>query len=160
MASRSLIKQFDWVLFGAAMLLTVIGLSAVYSATLQIEMDHFQKQLIWTAVGLGIFLITVGIGYRRFLDFSYLFYLITVLALAGVLVWGDVRYGARRWLDLGFVALQPSEFVKPVLIIVLARFVGANRFSMGRWAGLLRPLFLVALPFFLVLLEPDLGTAL
>jgi rod shape determining protein RodA len=103
--------------------------------------------------------VTLTLDYRAFTDKSHLVYLALLAALVYVLFFGTVQGGARRWISFGTLNLQPSEFAKVGVALVLAKFFGENR-GVPSWTDLAIGLGLTAVPLALIYREPDLGTAL
>ena len=157
-------KDFDKLLLVAMFLIFAIGVATIYSATkargLPIAESFFFKQLTWMGIGIVLLVLTVSISYQRFIDIAYVLYGVNVALLAMVLVLGHARLGAQRWFSIAGFAFQPSEFIKLSLILVLSNYVAAKKDSMREFKNFLIPLGLLIIPFILVLLQPDLGTAL
>jgi rod shape determining protein RodA len=99
------------------------------------------------------------VGYRFFLGISYVFYLFTIFLLVWVDVAGVVHLGAQRWIELGPISFQPSEFAKVASILALANFLGARDRWEGEGKAILATAGLVGLPFVLIMKQPDLGSA-
>lgn len=158
---RRLLKNFDWFLFSIALLISVIGLVNLYSATYQTGFKVFQKQLVWAVLGVVVMVLISFLDYRTLERYTHHMYAVFILLLIVVLVFSKAVLGSKRWLSLGSVTIQPSEFVKILIILVLAKFY-YNDFEGGPYGlrDLVKPIFFVALPSTLVLLQPDLGTAL
>ena|SRR3989338_594326 len=149
----------------------IMGLVSLYSASyhnLRVSQDIFYDQLFCAAAGLLIMFLLSNFDYRRFYDIAYVFYALGILLLALVLVVGRNILGAKRWLEIGSFNFQPSELIKLVMILALARYFSQQRipFFSGRHSlgiivrDLLLPLSLMILPMFLVFKQPDLGTTL
>jgi rod shape determining protein RodA len=158
MFERRLYYHIDWLLIAAIFLLCGVGLVMIYSAT------GGATRVYWTqvyAVGLGAIAMCacLAIDYRTLADKSHLIYLALVLTLVGVLFFGDVRGGSRRWINLGTFNLQPSEFSKAVLALVLAKLLGEVRRPALANQDLLTAGILTAVPLLLIARQPDLGTA-
>lgn len=157
-------RDFDRPIFLAMLLVFVIGLIAIFSATqgrpTALAESYVLRQTVWMAIGLLLLVVIVNISYQKFIDLAYFLYGLNIVLLALVLVMGHVRLGAQRWFSLGAFAFQPSEFIKVNLILVLANYVGARKGSMSGIGSLIVPSILLIVPFLLVLLQPDLGTAL
>lgn len=156
--------RFDISLLLNALALWGIGLALVYSAT---HIHHsgplahvFRNQIIWVVMGMTILLLVASIPTRFYLSFAYVFYGISCLLLVAVILFGIASKGAGRWIPLGSFRVQPSEFAKIGLLIALARSLSTRRVSLQRPASMLAPGALIAAPFILVFLQPDLGTAL
>jgi len=164
MMNRRNFKDFDMMLIGITLLLFTIGILAVYSATIAKGLNFSEsfvfKQINSLVIGLIILFITISVSYQRFIDLSYFIYIVNVLLLVLVLVLGQARLGAQRWFSIGGFAFQPSEFIKLSLILVLSNYVGNRKNSSWGFGSLIIPCIVLAIPFILVLLQPDLGTAL
>lgn len=110
---------------------------------------------------LGMALVLSQVPLSFWIGIAYPAYAIILVALIGVEAMGAVRGGSQRWLDLGFIRLQPSEFMKLAIVLALARFYHfLPRGYAGKFAGIWPPLAMVGMPAALVMLQPDLGTAL
>ena len=158
MFERRLYFHLDWALIGAVAALCAIGVLMVYS-TGQGNPRLFQSQLYALGLGMIAFLVALSIDYRTLADRSHLIYLGLLALLVAVLLFGVVRGGARRWLPLGVFNLQPSEFAKLAVALVLAKFFGESRRGAPTMADLLVAGGLAALPLVLIARQPDLGTA-
>jgi rod shape determining protein RodA len=158
MFDRRLSFHIDWLLLGAVFALCAIGLAMIYSAT------GGPTSVYWTqiyAVGLGVvaMVVCMSVDYRSLADKSHLIYLAMILALVAVLFFGAVRGGSRRWLDLGAFNLQPSEFAKAAVALMLAKMLGESRRRTLTNTDLLFAGVLTAVPLLLIARQPDLGTA-
>ncbi|MGH9455429.1 MAG: rod shape-determining protein RodA [Terriglobia bacterium] len=161
MRERSHTFEFDWWLLAIVMTICLVGLLEIYSSTHGSALHGMQwKQLTWIAIGLGGMVILSRIDYNAMLDQSPLLYLIGLAALLLVLAVGHTRFGARRWIVVGGVVLQVSELAKLIIIIVLARYFSEMRTERLTLADLAKVGLLVGVPAGLILLQPDLGTAL
>ncbi|MEN3202423.1 MAG: FtsW/RodA/SpoVE family cell cycle protein [Atribacterota bacterium] len=154
----------DCLLCLVVVLLCIVGVAAVYSVDPLREeglvaQSPFGRQLLWNFVGWGVFALFRFVDFQWFLKRSWIWYLISVLALGGVLLFGESdETGAKRWLFSRSV--QPSELSKFALLLFLSWYLSVNRDTLGLWNLLIKSAFLVAVPAFLIFLEPDLGTAL
>jgi rod shape determining protein RodA len=155
-------RDFDWTLIGLAMAICTLGLLEVYSATRNTRwQDAHYKQLVWIGIGLILLWIVSMIDYNWLVEHVFVFYAIGVALLIVVLVIAKPIGGARRWLPLpGGGGLQVSEFLKVVLVLLMARLF--SDLPQGRLTlpALLKMAGLFALPMLLVLKQPDLSTAL
>jgi len=148
------------------MAIAVAGLFFLYSATFEPGKSSYEihnlviRQCIWIGVGFLVLFSVAHMDYIRVLDFSYLAYFINLLMLAYLLLFGGERYGAKRWIDVGFFSLQPSEFVKITMIFALSTFLGQRRDRAGSLDNFIYAMLVVAPAFILIFLQPDLGTAL
>ena len=158
MFERRLYHHVDWLLIVAIIAICAIGLAMIYSAT------GGAGRIYWTqvyALGLGVVAMAVAaaIDYRSLADKSHWIYLGMLVVLAAVLFIGSVRGGSRRWIDLGFFNLQPSEFAKAALALTLAKMLGEERRPALAQNDLLIAGVLTVVPFVIILRQPDLGTA-
>ncbi len=159
---RRLFKNFDWTLLTTALSIVVLGLPVMYSASFGKEGsgELFNEHLLRLAAGLTIMLLVLMVDYHLISRWSYLFYALNLGALIFVAVSGIIGLGARRWLSLGPVVLQPSEMCKIVLILCLAYFLSRSRPTAEiNGMELAITLGLVLFPLLLILEQPDLGTA-
>jgi rod shape determining protein RodA len=160
MFERRLYFHIDWALVAAILALCGIGLVMIYSSTggPRDNAQLYTTQMYAIVLGLGAMVLMLTFDYRTFTDKSHLIYLALLGVLLYVLFFGDTQMGAQRWIRVGSFNLQPSEFAKIGVALVLAKFFGENRGSPGRMdlaiAGAL-----TCLPLALIAKEPDLGTA-
>jgi len=161
MFERRLYYHIDWALVIAIIALCALGVLMIYSTTSDPTrgMSHmYVTQLYAIVIGLGAMGFTLALDYRTFTDKSHIIYLGLIALLLYVMFFGTVQMGARRWIPLKFVNLQPSEFGKIGVALVLAKFFGENR-GAPAWTDLVVAGVLTAIPFALIAKEPDLGTA-
>jgi rod shape determining protein RodA len=155
MFERRLYHHVDWAMLGAIMALSAIGLVNIYSAAGE---GLALTQVYAIALGLGALGVCLLIDYRSLTDKSHWLFLGVVALLIYVMLFGAVRGGARRWIDLGAFNLQPSEFAKAALALVLAKFLGDSRRGALTRADLLTAVVIAAVPMGLIYFQPDLGT--
>src|SRR5678815_4455394 len=117
-----------------------------------------RDRLYAIVIGLGVMMFTLMLDYRVFTDKSHLIYIALLGILVYVLFFGTVQMGARRWIPIGVFNLQPSEFAKIGVALVLAKYFGENR-GEPLWTDLAIAGALTCLPLALIYKEPDLGTA-
>lgn len=165
MLDRRLIQNFDWALLLALLSLAGISLVNLYSATYPLRevggFHIFTKQAYWFVIGFGVLLIMTTFNYHLLERIAFPTYFFSVGLLILVLFTGKVVSGAQRWLSLGPVSFQPSELAKIAMILVLAKFFSERGGYRGyRLRELWLPFLLILIPFFLILKEPDLGSAL
>ena len=155
------IWQMSWSLVFWICCIFAFGLAMLYSAANGAWQPWAWPQLARFLVGIGMLVAVAIIDVRLLLRYAYVFYGIVFVLLVIVEVKGFVGGGAQRWVDLGFMNLQPSELMKPAVVLALARyFHGVNMEEIGNPAGLIIPLAMVFLPVGLIIIQPDLGTAL
>ncbi len=157
-------KKFSravWVTIAAVSVLLIVGLFNLSNAAGYTGGDFHRTQMIWVVLSVLVAAAVTFTDMRFFQQLSPAIYWLTILLLVLVLIFGRDIKNAKRWLELGPIALQPSEFVKPALVLFLARFFHAER-NPERYTlrALLRPMLYVAIPTALVMLQPDLGTSL
>src|SRR5262245_2929704 len=133
MLNRRYFAQLDWVSVMIAFSLSCIGLLFIYSASRDFsETTFLWRQLIWFACGLILFLMVLQIDYHTLTHYVHFLYGAALLGLLAVLVFGTEVRGHRSWLHVGSIVLQPSEFVKVITIVALARFFSrSNRDYLG-----------------------------
>ncbi|MBC7950791.1 MAG: rod shape-determining protein RodA [Rhodospirillaceae bacterium] len=161
MSWRDKIWQINWSLIGVLTAIASVGFLTLYSAAQGSLEPWAIKQMIRFGLGIGIMITVALIDIRFWMRHAYALYLISVVLLVAVDIKGTIGMGAQRWIDLGFIQLQPSEIMKIALILTLARyFHGATYQDVGRPLFLIPPLIMVLAPIGLVLKQPDLGTAM
>ncbi len=164
MFDRRLITNYDWILLLQVILVAAIGIVNLYSATAAwsgAATPVYLKQLSWFGLGLLVVVLFSLFDYRHLEYLGMPAYGVTLLLLVAVLVVGRTSMGATRWLSVGGIGLQPSEVMKIVIIIVLARFFAEKGSVQGFALGeLLLPGGLLLVPVLLVIKQPDLGTAM
>jgi rod shape determining protein RodA len=156
MFERRLYHHIDWGMLAAILALSVIGLVNIYSAA---GKPLFLIQVYAIAIGLLAMTACLAIDYRSITDKSHLLYLAVIALLLYVLFFGAVRGGSRRWIDFGAFNLQPSEFAKAALALVLAKFLGDSRRGALARPDMLAAAALTAVPIAIIYFQPDLGTA-
>lgn len=163
MFERRLYLHIDWLLLAAVLVLAGIGLVMIYSTTYDVVNGRigaeFYKQLYALLLGVVVLAVCLTLDYRTLAEHSLVIYVGIALMLLYVLLFGFAAGGARRWIDLGPMNLQPSEFAKVALALVVATFFSENRRGAGNWYDLaVASVFLLVLAG-LIARQPDLGTA-
>jgi rod shape determining protein RodA len=157
-------EHFDWTLFIAVALLAVVGVINLYSATSIARAPHaddYIQQIYWLVAGGILATVVAAIDYRHYERLGYVLYAIGVVLLLLVFILGREIRGSSRWIYIGSYSFQPSEFMKLFLVIALAKYLHDDPKSEGRTLrDLAMPALIAAVPTALVLLQPDLGTAL
>lgn len=164
MFDRRLITHFGWNYLLLIILVSLIGIANMYSATSSwtvASQPVYIKQFYWLGLGLGIATIVCVFDYRHLEYFSFSLYGLNLFLLLVVLLFGKTTMGATRWISLGGFNLQPSEVMKIVIIIVLARYF-SEKSKVGGFSlfELIIPGLILGVPSFLIMKQPDLGTAL
>ncbi len=158
-------NKSDRILFGTMLALSGFGLLMIYSATASSGSVGMERQMIFVAAGLTMYAIISNIDYREYRNLIPIVSVVVLLSLFAVYLFEPVN-GAQRWIPLGFFKLQPAEFAKVVVILLLAAVLSpTNRDELIvkrqlTWPVVFRALLIVALPAALILFEPDLGTTL
>ena len=164
MIDRRLFIHFDWTLLGIVLLIASIGILNLYGTTVHGEVSGtppYLKQILWLLIGLVLMITIAFIEYRFYSDFAYILYTISLVLLLAVLGYGLITSGAQRWVKIGPISFQPSEFVKISLILALAKFFHRPPNRQGySLRNLTFPFLLLLLPMVLILKQPDLGTAI
>jgi rod shape determining protein RodA len=154
-------RDFDWTLLAMVLVLCVLSVFEIYSATLHTKYTGFHtKQLFFIAGGLVAMFLFSKIDYHLLLDWTPWAYGVSLLALVAVKLVGHRVLGAKRWISVGPVHFQPSEWVKLILILAVARYFANLGGHSLTWKDIFKAFALVGLPMALVLIQPDLGTAL
>lgn len=161
---RKLFYLFPWHLLALVLLLLGAGLLNLYSASGSVSGEaspYFRSQLIWAGVGLVVLTVMLSFHYRLLMDAAIPVYVVSLILLVLVIFLGKASGGQKNWLALGSLRIQPSEFAKLAVILVLAKYFSGLP-SRGRRSlrDFLPAIALVLLPMALILVEKDLGSAL
>ena len=159
------IKKIDWLLIISVCLLMILGIILIYSVAIgtQAEQNYlnFKKQIVFFVLGLVLFFITaIFIDYRFLIRASTALYVLGIILLVAVLIFGKQIRGTTGWFNFGWFSFQPVEFVKIFLIIYLARFLSDKAKYLSQFKYLVISSLGVILLMILVVLQPDFGSAL
>lgn len=163
--AAAFIASLDMLQLATLTFLLGVGLLFVYSTGVQHSgpggSGFFYRQLCWIGVGSAVYLAAALSDYRstHFRLLAVLFYFAVIIMLIIVPIAGVKVYGATRWLRIGAFRLQPSEFAKPALVLLLATMFSTNFFNINRFRCMIAGSAATMLPFFLIVIEPDLGSA-
>ena len=162
MGDRRLWRHFDYWLLAAVLLLLVFGLAMVRSATLG---TPDRERLVWdqmavAIVGLILLFVVAIFDYRLLSNVQPVLYVVTLLLLTATLVIGVVKFGAQRWIALGSFTIQPSEFAKPLVVLILAKYLADREKHVGKLRTVLVSLLFIAPLIALVYRQPDLSTSI
>lgn len=163
MAFRDFFKDFYWGLFFAVILISVLGILFIHAASTHMgdgASVYAYKQGIWFCFGLCGMLFTIAVGYRPFLNISYLLYIASLLLLISVFFIGTGKFGAERWIQVGGFVVQPSEFAKLSVILTLSHYLGSRKRNLLQKKRFVLSFVLTFIPLVLILKQPDLGTSL
>lgn len=158
---REKLWQISWPLIFLLTMVGSVGFAALYSAANGSFDPWADRQMLRFAMGLTILLAVAVVDLRAWMRQAYWIYFVGMVLLVLVELRGTIGMGAQRWIDLGFIQLQPSEIMKIALVLTLARyFHGASLQDVGRPSFLVPPILMVLAPVAFVLKQPDLGTAM
>lgn len=165
---RRIIKYLDKPLLIVTVLLFIIGLIMVFSASnVTAYMSHavspynyFIKQLIFLITGLILFFIMIQFNTKSYGMFSWGLLIITTISLVILLMMGSAKNQAVSWFDLGFISIQPSEFIKIITIVFLAQYYEKNQKKLNSWGKSLFPIGICGIIAGLIFIQPDLGTTI
>ncbi|WP_350342534.1 rod shape-determining protein RodA [Proteinivorax tanatarense] len=175
MVNKNELSNFDIPLFVAMLLLSIIGIITVTSASLpytvsspgeliqalsEMPVNYLSRQLVWVAVGIFVIGFICFFDYRDFGRLSVLIYLVNLGLLLMVIFAGEKSMGAQRWVQISFFRLQPSEFAKIAITITLAKYISREDVKLENLADLVVPGIHVGIPMLLIFMQPDLGTSL
>jgi rod shape determining protein RodA len=160
---RRLLTHFEWLLPLLILGVCGLGILTVYSASYTPGMEKppplAVRQMTWFAGGVIGMLVMLSFDYRRLDRRAYLIYFVVLIAVLAVPLVGEVGGGSRRWIRLGPVSIQPSEFVKLAIVIALAHYFSRTPPARLGLRDAVVPLLLTAIPAFAILVQPDLGSA-
>jgi cell division protein FtsW len=159
-------RRPDYTLIAVTLALLVVGIIMVFSSSYSTarrdtgDIYYFlRRQIMWATVGLAALVATARVDYRFWRQWAVPGYVVATVLLGLVLVVGDETLGARRWIDLGFFTVQPSEIAKLAVVNLLAAYIAVYRSDMRTLIyGIVVPFLPVVVVFGLIMLEPDLGT--
>ena len=155
------LRDLDWLMVITSIFISAMGVLQIYSATRDtLWRGAWWKQIVFVVVGLVLMWLMAGIDYHSLMGKVPILYLLSMVTLLAVLLIGTKVFGSRRWIPILGFTFQISEFVKLVLILLVARFLTELRSETLDWRELLKLSGLVFLPMILVVKQPDLGTAL
>ena len=156
------IRDLDWTLMLMTLVICAVGVLQIFSATRgTVWADAWWKQVLYVSAGLILMWVMVSLDYHWLMQHVGTLYVLSVVALLATALIGRQAFGSRRWIPLAFgFHLQVSEFVKLVIILLVARFLTELRTDNLEGRDMLKLAGLVAVAFLLVLRQPDLGTAL
>ena len=160
---RQKFGSLDWVLLFVVMICALAGVACIYSATwvserVELQMAY-QKQMFWVLVGVVACLIAALIDYQWLLKWVWIFFGVAITLLLSVLLMGHEVHGAKSWLSMGSLSLQPAEFAKVLYILFLAWFLGKQGKEVRSFKTFLLCCSAMGLFVALILKQPDLGSA-
>ncbi len=155
-------RDFDWLLFIFVLLICGLGVLEIRSATAHTKFAGAHiKQLYWICGGIASMFLMSFINYQKLLDGVHWMYIVAIASLLTVIIFGQKYLGARRWIKMpGGGHFQPSEWVKLILILAVAKYFADLHQRELSWPDFIKAGAIVGFPMLLVLAQPDLGTAL
>jgi rod shape determining protein RodA len=154
---KDFIKYFDKYSFFTLLCLTVTGTILIYSASTGMDQPYWSKQLLWLGFSLVAFFAVFRLKTDFILRFSFFAYVALVGILALQIISGEIISGTKSWIKTGFFNIQVSEFIKIPLALYMARTL--TKMSTIRWGEFFKILTIIGIPFILIAMQPDLGTA-
>lgn len=155
-------KNLDWIIIWSALLLAGIGLLSLYSSSIGKEdFTNFYKQAVFLAIGLGVMFVVSFLNYRLFKNDPYfLIFLwsLGVLALVGLLLFGPEIRGVKAWYKIGGVSIDPVEYMKIVLLLLMAKYFSLRHVEIYRIKHILLSAVYFGIPFILIFFQPNLGS--
>ena len=156
-------QKIDWLLFFAVSILLVLSISILYSLSLNTDTNNFlvfRKQIFFALSGIVLFFFFASVNYNVWLTYAKLIFILFALILVAVLIFGSEVKGTTGWINFGFFNVQPVEFAKIALIITLARYFSNYAGEFFMFSHIIKSGLLTLLFVGLVMLQPDLGSAL
>jgi len=162
-----ILKKFDYILFFTTILLVIYGAILINSAiglnkfSFSFDLSSFfNRQLVWVGLGILLFFLILFLNYTWLKKFWWAVYIINLVGLIAVFIVGHISHGARSWIGWRMLKVEPSEFFKIGIIITLAGFLSRKKGEDMNLSDLFLSLFLTGLPVLLIILQPDIGTAI
>jgi rod shape determining protein RodA len=153
------LTKVRWPVLLVALALSVAGLATIHSASSELASDYMPRQAIWVALGLVAFLVALGVDYLKLAKFALPIYVVSLVLLVAVLLFGQEIGGARSWLGFGGWRLQPSELAKVATVLLLARYLAASNRRVLALKEVGVASVIAGAPMALIALSPDLGSA-
>ena len=151
------IKFFDKITFFILLAISIIGIFLIYSASYTETSIFFYKQLIWLTFSIAVFFFVFRIRTELVFRYGVFFYISIVILLLLQLISGKIIAGTKSWVKFGFFSVQISEFMKIALAIVIAKYI--TKVEKIKWKEFLMLGLIIGIPFVLIALQPDMGTA-
>ncbi len=160
---KKILKNIEWGILVCTIILCIIGLVALFSATQNSNYDEFKKQVMWLIISIPVVIILISFDYNFYIKISPILYGISIILLIGVLFTEPIN-GATSWYDIGPFSLQPSEFAKIAVVLFLTYVINKiqkrGKGEINRFVKLGLILLTLAVPLLLIIKQPDYGTAL
>ncbi len=157
------LRRLDWILIASSLLLAGIGLLSIFSSSIgRGDFSNFSKQLVFIGVGFVIVLLLSFVDYRLIRNDPYLIlflYATGIVALLGLLLFAPEIRGVRGWYRIGEITIDPIEYIKLVLVILLARYFASRHVEVYRLRNIILSAIYFIPPILLIFMQPDLGAA-
>jgi len=156
------VKKFDWLMLGSAFFLVFLGMLSIFS-TSQGDYGNLEKQAVWVLLGIVLMIVVSMIDYRMFRLHPQpilVLYIAGILALLALFIFGTSIRGTKGWIELGIFNIEPVEAIKPVLVILLAKYFSMRHSEIYRFRHIIVSGLYVFLPALLVFLQPEFGSLL
>ncbi len=150
-------SHFDYTFLILVLFVVAMGLITLYSASPDEGNEAFHRQILWVVIGICVLIFFSRVPFRFWQSTAPFLYLLSILLLILVLF---VSKGVKRWVEFGPISFQPSEFAKFTAVLFMSDVLSIRRFELNSLRSFLVPLFICLIPFFLILIEPDLGTSI
>lgn len=164
MIDKRLFKDFDYIILISIFSIFFLGIFSLYSASFHkiatLGKNLLLAQAIWMACGFVLSLFILSQNYLKLTSIAYPIYFLSLFVLVVVLIIGEVRLGAQRWIEFMGFGFQPSEFAKITYIFALANYLGSRKTRSYALSDLFVPAVMTLVPMVFILKQPDLGTAL
>ena len=157
-----ILDMFDWVLFFSVIMLTGLGIAFIYSSGINsngvLVSNEFIKQIVWAVIGLAVMTVMAVFDYRKSQKYTFYLFIGIIILLIYTRLFGRYVKGARSWIGIGDLGIQPSEISKIVFILFLANYLQKSKNENPR-IRFFKALGIMIVPMGLILIQPDLGTA-
>lgn len=164
MFSKNEIYRIDYVLVGAVALLVLIGILMIYSAGFdpieEVNKGLYKKQLLWFVIGFTLMIAVTFMNYKLLGDYSLHIYIFLLVLLICTLLFGTSVRNTRAWLNLGLFSIQPSEFMKLGLVLLLGKYLEIRERDIMNFKELLVPSILTIIPIIIIIKQPDFGSSM
>ena len=166
MNSEVNIKRIDWISVAILSLLVLLGLGNIYSSSQAyllesiFSMNPFTKQLLFVIISIFIFLFIQILPFNFFIKYSSILYVISILSLIGLFLFGNEINGALAWYQFNGFSIQPSEFAKPITALALAKYLSDLNSNLKTIKTQFYSFLIIFIPIALIILQPDPGTIL
>ena len=158
--NKKQLKNTEWSILICTIILIIVGLFALYSASISSELETFKKQAMWVIACIPILIVMLIIDYRTIAKISIVFYILSIILLIGVLLTSAIN-GATSWFSIGPISIQPAEFAKIAVVLFLANIMSKmSRNEINKPLKLVMIIGIVLIPVLLIVLQPDYGTAM